>query len=126
MRFHAKEGYERKILSIRNISEQKKAEAEIKKYYNALEASNEELAQKNQALEHFTSVASHDMKSPLRTISSFITLIEPRLSKENNQELNEYITFVKNGVTHLNNLIVDTLEYARVGSKGINFELINT
>ncbi|MFK7949765.1 MAG: ATP-binding protein [Saprospiraceae bacterium] len=124
--FYTKEGYEREILSIRNISEQKKAEAKVKKYYNALEASNAELAQKNQALEHFTMVASHDMKSPLRTISSFITLIERKLSKNQNEELNEYITFVKNGANHLYKLIVDTLEYAQVGSKAIDFELVNT
>jgi len=44
-----------------------------------LEIVNKELQRSNQDLQHFAFAASHDLQEPLRTISTFVGLIEPEL-----------------------------------------------
>ena len=54
---------------------------------------NRNLSRANQDLERFASMTSHDLKTPLRNINSFLGLISRRLNRENNPELQEYLNF---------------------------------
>ncbi|MDP5171722.1 MAG: ATP-binding protein [Bacteroidia bacterium] len=47
-----------------------------------LEAKNKDLEERNEELSHFTYITSHDLKEPIRNISSFTALIERKLTKE--------------------------------------------
>ena len=58
--------------AIMDISIRKEAEAVFKKYAAALERSNQELDQ-------FASIASHDLREPLRTITGFIHLLQKKI-----------------------------------------------
>ncbi|MFT4666185.1 MAG: signal transduction histidine kinase [Polaribacter sp.] len=81
------------------------------------EETNKELSETNSALERFAYVASHDLKEPLRTISSFTSLIARKYQPLLDDKGREYIKFVVNGVAHMNYLLEDLLQYSRLVNK---------
>ncbi len=104
----------------------------VRSYINQIEQTNEllqtnnkeltkqnsQIELQNKNLELFTTVASHDLKTPLRTISSFSGLIEMKLSKENSNDpkLMEYLQHIQTGTKQMSDLInsistVNRLQY---------------
>lgn len=75
----------------------------------------EKLTQSNAELEQFAYVASHDLREPLRMVSSYMGLIERRLGNQANAELMEFLAFAKDGATRMDKLILDLLQYSRIG-----------
>ncbi|MCA1907430.1 MAG: PAS domain-containing protein [Magnetospirillum sp.] len=73
----------------------------------------EKLQQSNAELEQFAYVASHDMREPLRMISSYLGLIERRLAPAG--EVAEFLAFAKDGAQRMDKLILDLLQYSRIG-----------
>jgi PAS domain S-box-containing protein len=92
----------------RDLSERKEAE-------EALVEKNRELVHSNSELEQFAYVASHDLKEPLRMVSSYVQLLSKRLETRLDEESKEYIQFAMEGAQRMNVLISDLLEYSRVG-----------
>lgn len=101
------------VLVFRNITEKYIQEAELIKYAEKLEASNQELSA-------FTSIASHDLKAPLRGISNCATFLKidyPDLSKP----VQDKITYIIELTENLNNLIDDLLSFSKLGNTGLTF-----
>lgn len=78
-----------------------------------LKINNEELIDTTEELERFTYIASHDLRSPLRTIISFIGLIERDVEKGNYDNIKNNLKFVKTGATQMNFLVKDVLEFSQ-------------
>jgi len=68
-------------------------------------------------MERFTYVASHDIKTPLRNISSFVGLMERDLNKGNMESIPEYLDFIKTNSQSLFFLVGDILEYSKLNSR---------
>lgn len=92
-----------------DISERKAMEADLR-------AKSDALARSNQELEAFAYVASHDLRQPLRTINSYAVLLERELGKNISDDAQECVGFIRNGARRMDRLIVDLLEYSRVGN----------
>jgi nitrogen-specific signal transduction histidine kinase len=96
-------------------TEQKEKEAsllrekndEINRYVHKLEMSNNELKQ-------FAQVASHDLREPLRMISSYMTLLEKSLKDNLNEQQKDFINFASDGARRMEQLIVDLLRLAKI------------
>ncbi len=101
-----------RMSAVRDISERKRAEDEIKLSIQRLEQSNKEL-------EQFAYVASHDLQEPLRMVSSFTQLLAKKYSGKLGADADEYIHYAVSGATRMQVLINDLLDYSRVTRKGV-------
>ncbi len=81
-----------------------------------LEALNKQLTISNQELEKFSAVASHDLKSPLNTISQFVELTTQATKKEDNGKIHEYLKFISDATKRMRQLIDDLLNFARTNT----------
>lgn len=74
-----------------------------------------ELSQKNEELEQFIYVASHDTQEPLRMITGFLQLLEKKYSGQIDEKGRQYIHFAVDGASRMKTLIKDMLEFSRAG-----------
>lgn len=102
------------VSQIQDITERKKAEAE-------LAAQTEALKRSNQELEQFAYVASHDMQEPLRAISGFSQILKMQCQGRLGEDANRSISQIIDGAKRMATLIDDLLTLSRVGSQGKPF-----
>lgn len=76
-----------------------------------------ELRRSNDELEQFAYIASHDLQEPLRSISSFLQLIERRFRDRLDDDGREFIAFAVEGANHLQRMIEGLLEYSKIGRR---------
>lgn len=95
----------------RDITERKLAEI-------ALQQQTQALARSNAELEQFAYVASHDLRQPLRMVSSYVQLLERRLAAKLDDETLQMMHFAADGAKRMDQMLVALLEYSRVGRKG--------
>jgi len=86
------------------------------KLINELQDKNANLKKTTEELEQFTYIASHDLKSPLRTIISFLDLIKRDVKRERYDDLLSKLDFARSGAEHMNYLVTDILEYSKITS----------
>ena len=94
----------------RNYRSLKIKNEEIQNQYKRLEESNEILSQ-------FAYVVAHDLKEPLRSIGSYIGLIQMKHGKELPESAKEYMQFVNAGVKRMYSLLTDLLDFSQVVSQ---------
>jgi len=83
------------------------------------------LQRKNEELDQFAHIVSHDLKAPLRGIDNVITWIEEDHSSELPPKISEYIELIKGRLLRAENMIRGILLYARVGKQSLEREYIN-
>ncbi len=93
------------------IGARKTAEMALAERTLALQRSNEEL-------EAFAYVASHDLRQPLRVISSYLTLLERSFAQPLDGDARECLDFCQDAARRMDRMIVDLLDYSRAGRGG--------
>jgi len=92
----------------RDVTEQKRAEAEREHLIKELEAQNAEL-------ERFTYTVSHDLKSPLVTIKGFLGLLEKDALQGKTELMKQDIEHISRAADEMQRLLGDLLELSRIG-----------
>jgi PAS domain S-box-containing protein len=75
-----------------------------------------QLEQSNSDLEQFAYLASHDLGEPLRTIKSYVQLLDARYGGCLGQDAEDFIDFALQGTQRMQALIDSLLEYSRASS----------
>ncbi|UCD72085.1 MAG: GHKL domain-containing protein, partial [Syntrophobacterales bacterium] len=75
----------------------------------------EALRMKNEELENFTSIISHDLKNPLVTVRGFVSALEEDHGGKLDEEAKRYLGFIRDASAKMEALVKDLLELSRVG-----------
>jgi PAS domain S-box-containing protein len=102
--------------AMQDISHRKEYETSLQRLNKELAESNRELELSNKELEQFAYVASHDLQEPLRMISSFLGLIERKYAHGLDEKGLQYIHFAVDGAKRMKEIILDLLEFSRIGN----------
>jgi chemotaxis family two-component system sensor kinase Cph1 len=106
------------ITSIRLRTEKEKSEKAIQKSMFEIQRSNAELKQ-------FAYITSHDLREPLRMITSFLQLLERRYADKLDEDANDFIGFAVDGAKRLDAMINDILIYSKVANRDRDLTLVN-
>jgi light-regulated signal transduction histidine kinase (bacteriophytochrome) len=103
---------------LQDVTDKKLAEIERTKIFNELQLRNSEL-------EQFAYVASHDLQEPLRMITSFMNLLEKKYSALLDEKGKQYIDFAVDGAKRMREIILDLLNFSRVGKTEDELEKVD-
>jgi PAS domain S-box-containing protein len=92
----------------------------------AKKQAEQELQRSNADLEQFAYAVSHDMRQPLRMVSSYLTLLESSLDKQLDTETQQFLKFALDGAKRMDEMILALLEFSRVGHKTEGMALIDS
>ena len=101
-----------------DITERKRTEKELQNL-------NDKLLQSNQQLQEFTYVASHDLREPIRKISSFGEMLAESIADKLSDDDKENLNYMINGAERMQQMIEALLAYSRVTTKGVASERVD-
>jgi len=117
------------IVVVRNITERKRDEEELKKYRERLEVLVEqrtvELKEINKELESFSYSVSHDLRSPLRIIDGYSQVLEEDYLENLGNEGMKNIQIIRSQCQRMGDLINDILDLSRLSRKEMQLEEVN-
>ncbi|MBE3126605.1 MAG: PAS domain S-box protein [Acidobacteria bacterium] len=93
-----------------DITERKRAEEEILQKTKELQEINEELTR-------FTYAVSHDLKSPLVTIQTFLGHLAQDLGSQKTALIEKDLGYIRNAADQMSKLLAELLELSRVGRR---------
>jgi signal transduction histidine kinase len=121
------------------IRSRKKAEADLNHARKTLEGRSRELAERvkqverlneemraaNYDLESFSLSVSHDLRGPLRRMSSFAELLQKQAGVFLSKPHSEWLALVVRESKHMDLIIHDLLEFARLGRRELRRQRVN-
>jgi PAS domain S-box-containing protein len=100
-----------------DVTKQKEAEEKMLELNKSLEDANSEL-------KNFAYIASHDLREPLRKITSFGMILQKSITDKISQDDNENLGYMIDGAKRMSQMIDGLLSYSRVSTKGREFETV--
>src|SRR6202012_3825264 len=108
------------VLVFRDVSERRRVQRALDQAYHEVKKAAAEFKRSNEDLSQFAYIASHDLKSPLNTVTAFIQLLEQNYGDKLG-EGKELLRHVTDATRRMAKLIEDLLTYATVaGESALN------
>lgn len=98
-----------------NLLARKRAELILQIRSERLAEANTTLQRRNAELQQFAYIASHDLQEPLRAIGGFASLLSRRYHGRLDKDADEFLDFITGAATRMQRMIVDLLDYSRLG-----------
>lgn len=109
-------GHSKRMIGVlRDQTVRREQEEAMKQLNQMLELHAHELAASNHELEQFAYIASHDLQEPLRMVTSFLTQLDKKYGPNLDDKAKKYIFYAVDGAKRMRQIILDLLEYSRVG-----------
>ena len=96
------------VVNLRDVTERKQAEEKLKKAMEELEHANAEM-------ERFTYTVSHDLKSPLVTINTFLGYLSKDLSGSDAGRIEKDMFYMHGAADKMGKLLDELLDISRIG-----------
>lgn len=113
-----------------DITDRKEAEAALRKLNANLEEKvderTRELLEANKSLETFSYSVSHDLRSPVRSVMGFASIINKKFGDEMNEEMKELFSYIEKSSQRMNVIIDDLLTLAKSGKDQLILTEVNT
>lgn len=103
------------LCTFRDVTEHKRAERERERLFAELTARNAEM-------EQFTFTVSHDLKSPLVTITGFLGMLQRDMAAGDTARMQTDIARIGSAATKMMRLLSDLLQLSRIGQTAQSIE----
>jgi PAS domain S-box-containing protein len=107
---------------VRDVSERKRAEEQLRSFAVELQARNAELARSNQELDDFAYIASHDLKEPLRGIHNCASFMMEDYADKLGEDGLAKLESLQRLARRMDDLIDSLLEFSRAGRMDLAIE----
>ncbi|MGQ2983929.1 sensor histidine kinase [Flavobacterium sp.] len=98
------------LATVIDITERKKQEEIIRDQLIELQLKNEEM-------EQFNYISSHDLQEPLRTMSNYIAMVEEDYSEKLDDEVKAHLGAMNNAVERMTHVVRSLLNFGKLGRK---------
>ncbi|PZD71208.1 Phytochrome-like protein cph1 [Acaryochloris thomasi RCC1774] len=98
---------------------------ELERTNQLLAQSTQSLSQRNQELDEFAHIVSHDLKAPLRGIANLSQWIVEDLQDQVPEENQQQLALIQNRIQRMDALIDGVLQYARAGRQTIAINMVD-
>lgn len=95
--------------------------AQLLRQAEELQRANDALEHSNMELQQFAYIASHDLQSPLRSISGFVQLLRSEYEGRLDAQADDWIRRTVQAIEQMHMLIRDVLAYSRIESRASPF-----
>ncbi len=106
------------LLIVRDITERKQTETGLVQDLQALSSCNHEL-------QHFASVAAHDLQAPLMVVSGYLEVLEKSCKGQLDSRATRFINQAVDGTKRMQLLIEDLLSYAQLSAPPSELTQVN-
>lgn len=120
------------VTTFTDITQKKRAADLLQRGYTDLKNTSDKLLSINQELEQsnfdllqFASVASHDLKEPLRKIQAFGNLLNARVDGKLDDSEKRYLDKIINSSNRMQTLVEDVLTLSKLSNKDIPYSKVN-
>jgi PAS domain S-box-containing protein len=117
------------VSNFRDVTERKKAEEELEQLNISLEQKIHErtieLQESNKALKSFSSIAAHDLQSPLRIMSGYASIIMDDYKDKLGPEGYELFKVIVKESKHMSQLINDLLNFSSMSYRVLSKEQVD-
>lgn len=109
----------------RDITARKQMAEQLESHARLLEQANADLSARNQELDEFTYVASHDLQEPLRKLISFSDVLREDLDAGDMQGVTRAANTISSAARRMKTLVEDLLALSRSGRQSMHWQEVD-